>query len=130
MPTKRIIGIELFMFDLGRFQKELSFFWCLSTFIAAKHIEILLSDAPNDYLLRKQLSINDMYTYINSRKRNFSQHGFNILENSLLPVTLLVYHLLRILTVNTTKTHMHCNNFSHVIFIQQKHMLLDPVTIK
>lgn len=121
MPTKRIIGIELFMFDLGRFQKfkELSFFWCLSTFIAAKQIEILLSDAPNDYLLRKQLSINDMYTYINSRKRNFSQHGFNILENSLLPVTLLVHRLLRILTVNTTKTHMHCNNFSHVIFIQK-----------
>ena len=120
MPTERIIGIELFMFDLGRFQKELSFFRCHSTFIAAKHIKLLLSEAPNDYLLRKQLSINGMYTYINSRKRNFSQHGFNVLENSLLPVTLLVYHLLLILTVNTTKTHMHYNNFSHVIFIQQK----------
>lgn len=56
MPTKRIIGIELFMFDLGRFQKELSFFWCLPTFIAAKHIEILLSDAPNDYL-KSQMSV-------------------------------------------------------------------------
>ena len=66
-----------------------------------------------------------MYTYINSRKRNFSQHGFNILEKFAPPCKFIGISF-------TTDTHRKYNQDAHVLqeffscqkttlnFIQQK----------